>query len=244
MLVGAVSCWLEKGWKVLIRCTGHHLLDILIGHGLLQYRNQAFGIDPKQARPSMPPEKFTAAARPARLEADQAARAAGAWQRWRCEFPEDAPPKMIFVNCGGGGLRATMFVMDALQKPMASANGQLMHTQHDDDGGIGRNDVAAYYRELYRMEIAGYSVNRYVYCICHRSLEPPNAIAYMAAVSNDLFFPGSHTPPEGISYRKDRGYMFEKLLHENAEILSCFILFRPATRMSIMSSHSVAAHVP
>lgn len=223
MLIGAVSYWL-KGWKVLISVLAIILLDILIGHGLLQYRNQAFGIDPKQTGAVYDLESLQQLHDPARLEADKQ-HMLQVLNNWRAKFPEDAPPKMIFVNCSGGGLRATMFVMDALQKADSITNGQLMQHSMMMTGASGGMIAAAYYRELYRMQIAGYSVNRYDDLYLQKiSSDLLNAIAYTMVV-NDLFFPWQSYTHEGISYRKDRGYMFEKVLHENTDSL----LFHPVS---------------
>ena len=240
MLIGAVSYWL-KGWKVLISVLAIILLDILIGHGLLQYRNQAFGIDPKQTGAVYDLESLQQLHDPARLEADKQ-HMLQVLNNWRAKFPEDAPPKMIFVNCSGGGLRATMFVMDALQKADSITNGQLMQQSMMMTGASGGMIAAAYYRELYRMQIAGYSVNRYDDLYLQRSLQTCSMPLPTPWWSMTCSFPGSHTPMK-VSATGRIADTCSKKCCMRIQILSCFILFRPATRMS-MRLHSVAAHVP
>ncbi len=215
MIVGAVSYWL-KSWKILISLVALLLIDLIIGQNLLQYKNRAYGIGYPATEQPYTLDRLHTLNSPAYIEKDKA-NMLSILENWRNKFPADKPPKMVFINCSGGGLRASMFVMDALQQADSITSGQLMQHAILMSGSSGGMIAAAYYRELYYQALTNKNINPYESTYLDNvSSDLLNAIAYTSVV-NDLFFPWKNYRYNDFNYRKDRGYIFEKSLNENTD---------------------------
>ena len=132
-------------------------------------------------------------------------------------------PKLVFINCSGGGLRAMSFTMQVLQHADSLTDHKLMQQCPLITGTSGGMLAAAYYRELYLQSLNGAPINlndkQYTDNI---SADLLNALSFTIVV-NDLFYPWQKYNYENEVYRKDRGYMFEKILNENTDS----VMFRP-----------------
>jgi translation initiation factor 1 (eIF-1/SUI1) len=108
-----------------------------------------------------------------------------------------------------------MFVMKVLQEADSATQHQLMQHCQLITGASGGMIAAAYYRELYRRKMLGENIDiddeQYLENISGDLL---NAVGF-ALVVNDLFYPWQHFTVGDTRFRKDRGYMFEKVLNEN-----------------------------
>ena len=221
MVVGAVSYWL-KGWKILVSIIGILLIDLIIGQNLLQYKNRAYGIGYAPTEQPYTLDRLQTLNGPAYTDKDKT-NMLTILQNWRNKFPADTPPKMVFINCSGGGLRASMFVMDALQQADSITGGNLMEHTILMSGASGGMIAAAYYRELYYQSISDEAIRPYDAAYLNKiSSDMLNALAYTSVV-NDLFFPWKNYTYNDLNYRKDRGYIFEKALNENTDS----VLHRP-----------------
>jgi hypothetical protein len=215
MLLGAVFFWL-KSWKVFVSIMGLLLLDFLISLNLLQYKNRAYGLDHHLEKPIYSLESIKAMNSLEHMRADEQ-QTLEVLENWRAKFPADAKPTLVFINCSGGGLRASMFSMNVLQVADSITGGKLMDHSILMTGASGGMIAAAYYRELYRQRSEGLDIDpndmKYLDNISSDLL---NAISFTLVV-NDLFFPWQSFSYNDIQYRKDRGYIFEKNLHENTD---------------------------
>jgi len=135
-------------------------------------------------------------------------------QNWRSKFSKK--PKLIFVNCSGGGLRATMWTFRVMQTADSLTNNQFMKYTELITGASGGMIGASYYRELYLREELGLindaRSNEHLYEISKDLLNP---VAFSMSVS-DLFLNIQKFKEDGSVYTKDRAYAFEKQLNENA----------------------------
>lgn len=215
MIIGAISFWL-KTWKVFVSVMVIVLLDFLIGMNLLQYRNRAFGIDYELEKPLYSVATIREMNSPEHIRNDSL-QTIKTLNNWRKKFPTNEPPKIVFINCSGGGLRAGMFVMDALQTADSISQGKLMEHSVLMTGASGGMIAASYFRELYMQEKLGNPIELYGEEYLNKiSADLLNAISYTLVV-NDLFYPWQSYRLNGKHYRKDRGYIFEKALHENTD---------------------------
>jgi len=82
-------------------------------------------------------------------------------------------------------------------------------------GASGGMIGAAYLRELYLQKMQGENIDVYdKKYIDNISKDLLNSIGF-TIVTNDLFLPWAKFEVDGKTYRKDRGYIFEKQLNEN-----------------------------
>ncbi len=124
-------------------------------------------------------------------------------------------PKLVIVNCSGGGLRASLWTYYALSQADSTLNGQLLkHTQLI-TGSSGGMVGAAYLRELYLRKQQGEVKNlyddNYLNNICKDML---NNLSFHVTM-NDLIFKFRSFEDNGHTYTVDRGYAFENNLNEN-----------------------------
>ncbi|MBC8172527.1 MAG: patatin-like phospholipase family protein [Chitinophagales bacterium] len=215
MLLGAFTYWLGQ-WKIFFFIVLIIAVNLLMQSNLLQYHNKAYGLRYDKKAPydytSIPAyagEKNVEADRNATLEI---------LNTWKNKFPVRRgaeKPKIVFINVSGGGLRASMFVMNVLQQADSITQHKLMQHCPLITGASGGMLAAAYYRELYQMKMNGENINTAdVEYTRNISKDMLNAVGFTLVV-NDMFYPWQKVTYNETTFRKDRGYMFEKILNEN-----------------------------
>lgn len=215
MLIGACSYWLGK-WKLFAIVLLLIILNLFMKHNSLQYENKAFGIH------YQPTSAYNYEAFP--LYADSASIAEDKQQtieilnNWKQKFSsQKTKPKMIFINCSGGGLRSAMFTMKILQQADSSTQHALMQHAMLFTGASGGMIAAAYYRELYLRKLNGDSLNLTDEIYTENiSKDLLNAVGFTLLV-NDSFYPFQKFYSGDTKHRKDRGYIFEEVLNDNTE---------------------------
>ncbi|MCT4623031.1 MAG: hypothetical protein N4A46_05355, partial [Schleiferiaceae bacterium] len=138
----------------------------------------------------------------------------GALKNWRAKFPKEKPPKMVVLNCSGGGLRATLWSLVTLQKLDSTLGGNLLDHVFVITGSSGGMLGAAYYRELAYQEALGKRINiqsRDYYDRMGKDML--NAVGFSLAV-NDLFIPLKNVKFGDQKYKMDRGFAWEYRLLE------------------------------
>lgn len=213
MLTGAFSFWLGR-WKIFFFILLVAFVNLLIRFNFLQSENKAYGLDYTTPAPYNYDVLYKLSDT-AHQNSDREA-TTEILNNWKQKFDTlHEKPKMVFINCSGGGLRATMFVMQVLQQADSLTNHKLMQHCPLITGASGGMLAAAYYRELYYRTLQGEAINlsdaQYAQTISRDILNP---IGFTLVV-NDLFYPWQKFDYSGSHYRKDRGYMFEKVLNDN-----------------------------
>lgn len=216
VIAGAFTYWLGQ-WKVITAVLLIILLDFIIGLNFLQYKNRAMGLNYKEITSPYTIEQLKAVNNIKNIHADIESTTA-ILENWKNKFDStSSKPKMIFINCSGGGLRATMFTMKVLQKADSITHGSLMNNTVLITGASGGMIAAAYYRELYYRMQTGDTVSLFhPYYLQKISSDLLNAVSFSLVV-NDLFYPVGKLTYNDNVFRKDRGYIFEKVLHENTD---------------------------
>ena len=126
-------------------------------------------------------------------------------------------PKLVIVNCSGGGLRASLWTFFALSKADSVLNGELLNHTELITGSSGGMVGAAYLRELYMRANKGEIQNIYDQkYIDNVSKDMLNNLSFHVTM-NDLIFKFRHFEDNGHTYTVDRGYAFENNLNENTE---------------------------
>ena len=124
-------------------------------------------------------------------------------------------PKMVFLNISGGGLRSALWSMVVLDHMDSITNYKMFKQTQLMTGASGGMIGGAYYRELFLRKAKGNKINmssiRYKNNI---SMDLLNPLAFGIATTDMLFRFQSYRDGNN-SYKKDRGWFFEKKLVEN-----------------------------
>ncbi len=212
-LSGAITYWFDR-WRITVFVVLLVGINFLTKYDSFNHKNKAYGLDYE-----VEPAKYTYAdlqkiCVAENVEEDKAA-TIEILENWKNKFPKEKKPKMVIVCVSGGGLRAAAWAMQVIQKSDSLLNGQLLPHTVLMTGASGGMIGAAYLRELYLQKIQGENINIYDRkYIDNISKDMLNSIGF-TIVTNDLFLPWSKFEVDGKTYRKDRGYIFEKQLNEN-----------------------------
>lgn len=212
MLAGAFSYWFGS-WSGTASLIIFLSINYLTGEDFFSKPEKAFGLDY-----AVPPADYSIKtlqelASPDSIEKDKKATLA-ILENWRKKFPEDKKPKMVFITVSGGGKRAALWSMTALQTTDSLTHGKVFDNTMLITGASGGLIGASYFRELKLRQHLGESVD-------------PNGVSHRVSISTDnlnplifsflangLFVGFTRFEYAGNLYVKDRAYTFEKELNE------------------------------
>ncbi len=127
-------------------------------------------------------------------------------------------PKLIIVNCSGGGLRSAMWTHYILEEMDRQTKGSFFESTHLITGASGGMIGASYFRQIYQSSsFAERQSNKQRY-LDNISKDLLNNVAFNLA-SHDIFLRYRSFELDGQTYLKDRGYSFERQLNENTDFL-------------------------
>ncbi len=219
MFVGAFSFWL-RGWRVTVFILFFIGLNFLVKYELIEFKNKAYGINYESEYAHYGVDSLKEFSWKGAIEDDRQNMQI-ILSNWQNKLADDLSkgelPKMIFINTSGGGLRSAVWTTHILQEIDKLSEGKIFNQSFMITGASAGMIGAAYYRELYLRDQLEGKVNRYdrkyVDNIAKDMLNP---MAYVLLVS-DIFFPLQKFKVGDYTYRKDRGYIFERQLNENTE---------------------------
>jgi len=136
-------------------------------------------------------------------------------ENWRKKF--DHKPKMVFLCASGGGKRASLWTLNALQTTDSLSGGNLMKHSVLITGASGGLIGASYFRELKLREQKGEQINPYARV--HRekiSTDNLNPLIF-SLLANDLFIGLTKFEYAGKAYTRDRAFTFEDQLNQITE---------------------------
>lgn len=215
-LFGAVTFWFRT-WSTFVFIVLLLSVNFLTGMGLLHHRNQAYGLNyAAECRAPYTYAHLEELCAPEQVAQDRA-RTLAILERWRAKnsTAENPKPKMIFLCVSGGGLRSALWVMRNLQEIDRATQGVFLKQTMLITGASGGMLGAAYYRELMLRRLQGAPLDEHdpTY-IMDMGKDLLNPISF-GLVANDLFYPLTTFRSGSFTYRKDRGYLFERELNEN-----------------------------
>jgi hypothetical protein len=213
-VIGALTYFLQS-WSVLFVIILAIVANILYKREILDPRNKAYGIDyaNRQQRPAYDKAHLQRLCTPQNMAADKASmiQVLDNWKRKQ----KAEKPLLVIINVSGGGLRSATFTMHTLQQLDSLTNGQMMRQTFMITGASGGMLAAAYFRELYRQQQKGQTVDlhnlRHTYSIAQDLLNP----MFTSMIARDIFAPAQKFSVGPHQYVKDRGYAFEQKLNEN-----------------------------
>lgn len=211
MLFSAIYSWLKQ-WSVITVVIVLLIINQLTSFDNNYYKSEVYGLD-YSIRPAMVTDEVLL-----KEYTDQPGfekdykHGLEMLENWRAKFPEDEKPKLVFVNCSGGGLRAGLWTTLALREADKRVGSDLMDHSIMITGASGGMVGAAYLRELYIKHRA--HPERIDSLTNSISKDLLNPVAVNLAMY-DMFFRFQEFKYKDKSYSKDRGYSFERKLFEN-----------------------------
>ncbi len=230
-IAGAISYWFNR-WRITALLVLFFLINQLTRYDLFQHKNKAYGLDYQCTPADYSSETFDLICNKKNVEADKTATIAILENWWKkvnnwqsavgspsslIPHPSSLKPKMVFFCVSGGGLKAAAWAMQVLQHADSITAGQFFEHTVLLSGASGGIMGASYYRELALRKKQGEPLNLADPVHTHDvSKDILNSIAF-TIVTNDLLLPWASFEEGGHRYKKDRGYIFEKTLHENTQ---------------------------
>jgi hypothetical protein len=214
MLSGAFSYWFG-GWSATAGLTIFLFVNHLVGEDFFSKKYEAFGLDYNR-----PPVEYSVATLQNQLdrtvmEADRQV-VLTQLRNWRNKFG-DTKPKMVFLCASGGGKRASLWTLNALQHADSLTNGKLMENSVLITGASGGLIGASYFRELTLRKKLGEDIKPY--SNIHRqkiSSDNLNPLIF-SLLANDLFVGFTKFEYAGKAYQRDRAFTFEDQLNQITE---------------------------
>lgn len=216
-VVGAFSYFLQS-WSLPFAILLVGALNLLIKYDYIDPRNEAFGMKyaDKQYRPNYNKESIQALSNNAAVTADSA-NMINILNNWKNKQKTEKPV-MVFINASGGGLRSAAFTMKCMQRIDSATSGALMQQTFMISGASGGMLAATYYRELYRT-VKKQTANPAFYEEKYSTNVTKDILnsVFSSLVARDLLATKQKVQIGSYSFKKDRGYAFEKKLGDNTE---------------------------
>lgn len=213
MLSGAFTYWFGS-WSGTMALVLFLVFNHLYGEEFFSKRYEAFGLNYNEAPAPYTIKAFQQHNDTSAMRADYQI---GVQQltNWRAKFQVN--PKMVFVCVSGGGKRASLWALTALQTADSLSQGELMRQSVLITGASGGLIGASYFRELTLRKLQGENLqpyaHRHLYSIAADNLNP----LIFSLLANDLFTGFTSFTYAGIDYKKDRAYTFEQELSRITE---------------------------
>lgn len=211
MLVGAFSYWL-RGWGLAFVFGLFILVNLLVRTGLIKGEYMARGLDYKKEHVPYSLEQLRALNNPEQYAADSLAMIE-ILEKWKSKQVKEKP-QMVMLCVSGGGQRAALWTVNALQAIDRNLSSSIMDNIGLITGASGGMIGAAYYRELMLQKQLGQDIPPQEEQLKRMGKDNLNAIIFSLLV-NDAFFRARKFTYGNDRYLKDRGYVFEENLNNN-----------------------------
>lgn len=212
MLAGAFSYWFG-GWSITIAIVIFLIINHLAGRDFFEKQYLAFGLDYDIPAVEYNIDRLVELNDTTTIKEDKA-NVLNLLNNWRNKFSKEEKPKMVFVTASGGGKRAALWALTALQAGDSLTQGRLMENAILMTGASGGLIGATYFRELTLQKIEGEPVNPYatdhLWKLATDNLNP----LIFSLLANDLFVGFTKYEYGGKLYQRDRSYTFEEQLDQ------------------------------
>lgn len=216
MFISAIFSWI-KGWTFTVLVFIFALLNYWSpSSSIIQVPNYAYGLDYNSEYVDYDNVHLKSISRDdkKRVDRENTLEILDRWKRKNSTLGNEKP-KLIFVNCSGGGTRSALWTMRSLIKLDEALEIDLMKQTFMISGSSGGMIGASYLRELYHQSLndptIDFTEDRYQNDVCKDLLNP----VMFSMATNDMFLRVREYDYEGRLYKKDRAYAFEKQLHIN-----------------------------
>lgn len=217
MAFGAFSYWFG-GWSSTVGLLVFMLVNYLVGEDFFTKKYEAFGLDYEAMPTPYNADMLRQMNDSTSIEEDKRATLVQL-ENWKKKFDADSKPKMVFVCVSGGGKRAALWALNALQQSDNLTNGKFFENSVLITGASGGLIGASYYRELKLRQKLGEKI--FPNAAIHRqniSSDNLNPLIF-SLLANDLFVGFTKFNYADKSYLRDRAYTFEDQLNQITESL-------------------------
>ncbi len=212
---GAISYWFNK-WRITAIIVLMIVINQVTRFDIFHHKNKAYGMDYGTAPAVYDADTLQSVCNEETIMSDRLA-TLEILEKWKQKVskPGKGKPKMVFFCVSGGGLKAATWATQVLQSAGKFTDGQFLEHTMLISGASGGMMGTTYFRELVLRQKNGENTDPYdPIHVQNISKDLLNPISF-TIVTNDLFLPWATFEQGGYSYKKDRGYIFEKTLNEN-----------------------------
>jgi hypothetical protein len=209
MFIGAVSYWF-KAWGFAFVLGLVLFVNFLMKMGVLNGSYEVRGLEYFGSKATYSLKQIRENNSPDVVKADFE-KGVLMLEKWKQKQVSEKP-RMIFLCVSGGGQRAALWTVNALQKANEVLDGTLMDKTVMITGASGGMIGAAYFREVNHTNAKSMHTNEEQ--LVNMGKDNLNAIIYTLMV-NDAFFRVREVEYGTRKHTKDRGYIFEENLNRN-----------------------------
>lgn len=217
MIAGAFSYWFG-GWSATSALVLFLVLNYLVGEGWMTKKYQAFGLDYNIAPVEYTIDELKYLNDSTAIQSAQE-HTLRILENWKKKFEGQPAPKMVFVCTSGGGKRAALWTLAAMQRADSLSGGKLMNQSILITGASGGLIGASYFREVILRQKQGEDIKpysaRHQEKIATDNLNP----LIFSLLANDLFVGFNKFEYKEQRYSRDRGWTFEEQLNIDTESL-------------------------
>jgi hypothetical protein len=220
MLDSAIHSWF-RGWAGAVLIGLFLLFNYLSQFDFFDSNNKAYGLNYETTKANFSAHTLASNIN-SDIYMDDFKHTVGILDKWRKKNNKNSlargqKPKLVFVNCSGGGLRASLWTFYTMTYADSILKGQLLNHTQMFTGSSGGMVGAAYLRELYLRKQQGKINNLYAEKYRENiSKDLLNKLSFHVTM-NDLIFKFRSFNDGKYKYKVDRGYAFESDLNENTE---------------------------
>ena len=223
MMVSAAMHFFLRSWSTIFFIAFIFGLNFLSKHSDFRAMNYAYGLDYNAEPAVYNPDLMVKEMQESGSVEKDIKYHEGILNRWKRHAyvnPQiSSKPKMIFINCSGGGLKSALWTFYSLQVTDQLLEGKLFKNTVLITGSSGGMIGASFLRELYLQKQLGIIDNFYDRTWGDKiSNDMLNPIA-SAICLNDMFLRWQQFTEGNYQYPKDRGYAFERKLNENTDYI-------------------------
>jgi len=214
-LSGAITYWFGA-WRTFVFVGVLILLNLVTGNQGMMNENTAYGLDYNKTTPYTY-QQLDSIHSPKQVSTDVDS-TLKILKTWRSKFGTGRlmrKPKMVLITSSGGGLRQAVWTMHVMQTADSLLNGKLFKNTVLISGASGGMLGAACMRDLKYNQVLGDTTNIYDVTHVHNLAKDLLNPIVFTSISNDIFLPWMTFQKNGRTYKKDRGYIFERQFIEN-----------------------------
>lgn len=214
MIAGAFSYWFGR-WSTTVAIAFFIMLNIITQRDFLSREYKAYGLSYNTEKVAYNLNTIKTLNSIDKYYQDKS-NTIDILENWKANHSDVSKPKMVLTCVSGGGQRAALWTLAALQRVDSVSNGELMKHTMLMTGASGGMIGAAYFRELVLRSKDSSKYNSPYHQIHQHNIAQDNLNSIIfSLLVNDFFIGGLKPNAPESSYSKDRGYAFEKQLEMN-----------------------------
>lgn len=216
MIYSAMRSWLNL-WTPFVLITIIFGINFLSKHQLFNYNNQAYGLHYNGEKAFYNNQTLKNQISNTYNYENDIFQQEQTLDKWKRKVTtSNKKPKLLLINCSGGGLRSAAWTFNTLHYLDSITAGEFFKNVFLISGSSGGILSASYYRELYRKKLIENKKIDFKKSFKNLTLDLLNPIIYTYVV-RDIFYRPKNLKIQNQTYIKDRAYNFENLLHQNLD---------------------------